>query len=55
MPAAKKLAMLVYGSAENLIQVVMRKDSKISTVRHLQAVLSDYTGSDLLIIQDQGC
>ncbi|KAI1419160.1 F-box domain-containing protein [Xylaria sp. FL1777] len=37
MPAAKKLAMSVDGSAENLIQVVMRKDPKRSTTRYLQA------------------
>lgn len=54
MSAAKKLAMSIYGSTENLTQVVMCKNPKRSRDRYLQTVLSDRPCVDLLTVPDQG-
>ncbi|KAI1108672.1 F-box domain-containing protein [Nemania sp. NC0429] len=53
IPAAKKLAMSVHGSAESLTRVVTRKGPKRST-EYLQAVLSACTYVDQLTIPIRG-
>lgn len=55
--AAKELAISIYGCAENLAQVVVRRTPNTQaayTDRYLQAVFSDATSSDSLMIPNQG-
>ncbi|KAI0874179.1 F-box domain-containing protein [Hypoxylon argillaceum] len=55
--AAKELVMSIYGSAENAIKAIIRRqpnEQTESTAKYLQAIFSDSTCLDSLIIPDQG-
>ncbi|KAI0426163.1 F-box domain-containing protein [Xylaria sp. FL1042] len=55
--AAKELVMSIYGSVGNAIEAIIRRqpnEQTVSTARYLQAIFSDSTCLDSLMIPDQG-
>ncbi|KAI1201137.1 hypothetical protein F5X97DRAFT_291458 [Nemania serpens] len=55
--AAKELVISIYGSAENATEAIIRRNPNrqtASTARYLQAIFSDSTCLDSLMIPDQG-